>query len=50
MPYRLLMTAEVSDTLAALPPQIRSAIRRTLSLIQESPANYSDYTECDAKG
>ena len=50
MPYRLLMTAEVSDTLTALPPQIRSALRRRLSLIQESPANYSDYTEYDAKG
>lgn len=50
MPYRLLMTMEVADALAALPRRIRSGIRRRLSLIQESPGNYSDFTEYDAKG
>ena len=50
MPYRLLMTMEVSDKLAAFPPKIRSAIRRRLSFIQESPDNRSDFTEYDAKG
>ena len=41
---------EVSDALAGLPRRIRSNIRRRLSLIQEFPGNYSDFTEYDAKG